>query len=80
MRAASRGTGGVNVFREERMPLQNGDGYLRKRIDVLLSAVDAMEGFAASRGRDFYSDINDRSRAKRQTARRDEGHSAPKRS
>lgn len=58
---------------------KNGDSYLRKRIDILLSAVDAMEGFAASRGRDFYSDINGRSRTKRQTARRDEGYSAPKR-
>ncbi len=41
-----------------------GDGYLRKRIDVLLAAVDTMEGFAAGRGFNIYTDVIRKSRKK----------------
>lgn len=43
---------------------RRGDGYLRKRIDVLLSAVDAMEKFADSNGCDINKNINVKSRMK----------------
>lgn len=41
-----------------------GDGYLRKRIDVLLAAVDALENFARSQGYDIYTDVIKKSQKK----------------
>lgn len=45
-----------------------GDSYLEKRINVLLTAVDAMEAFAVSNGYDIYTDVIKKSQKKRKEA------------